>query len=86
MPSKKKSNTKDSTARRRATKRSEGGPVWTLGLPGEHGSSNGAEYEYQRIKNPYVPGEREKWLEKRDRLTLRAFEIAYENNHQRKTS
>ncbi len=60
--------------------------VSTLGLPGERGSSNGTQYEHQCIRNPHVPGEREKWLEKRDKLTLRAFEIAYKNHHQRKSS
>jgi len=84
MPLKKKSTAGKSRNRRRLIKPSERAPVYTLGLPGERGSSDGTRYEYQKIKNPYVPGEREKWLEKRDKLTLRAFEIAYENHHQRK--
>ncbi len=49
-------------------------------------SSNGTQYEYQRIRNPYVAGERERMLEKRRKLTLKAFRIAYENQHQRKSS
>lgn len=49
-------------------------------------SSNGMQYEYQRIRNPYVAGEREGMLEKRQKLTLKAFRIAYENQHQRKSS
>lgn len=82
MPPKKKST----AGRRRATKRSERAPVWTLGLPDERGGSNGTRYEHQMIKNPYVPGEREKMLEKREALTLRAFQIAYENHHPPKGS
>ncbi|HXI25784.1 MAG TPA: hypothetical protein VNG71_18145 [Pyrinomonadaceae bacterium] len=54
------------------------------GWSGELTGSNGTQYEYQRIRNPYVPGEREKMLEKREKLTLEAFKIAYENHHQRK--
>lgn len=54
--------------------------------PGERTSSNGTQYEHQRIRNPYVPGEREKMLEKREKLTLEAFRVAYENQHQRKRS
>lgn len=49
-------------------------------------SSNGTQYENQRIRNPYVAGERERMLEKRHKLTLKAFRIAYENQHQRKSS
>jgi len=49
-------------------------------------SSNGTQYEYQRFRNPYVAGEREGMLEKRQKLTLKAFRIAYENQHQRKSS
>ncbi|PYS24195.1 MAG: hypothetical protein DMF72_06615 [Acidobacteria bacterium] len=47
---------------------------------------NGTRYEYQRIRNPVAPGEREKMLEKRKKLTLKAFQIAYENQHQRKSA
>jgi hypothetical protein len=57
-------------------------PPW----PEQPVNPNGARYEYQRIKNPQVPGEREKMLEQRDKLTLRAFRIAYENHHKRKAS
>lgn len=54
-------------------------PAW----PGE--VRNGTRYEHQLIKNPHVPGEREKMLEKRNKLTLKAFQIAYENHHRRRT-
>lgn len=57
-------------------------PTW----PAERTSSNGTQYEYQRIRNPYVPGEREKMLKKREKLTLEAFRIAYEDHHRRKAS
>lgn len=51
---------------------------------GERTSSNGTRYEQQRIRNPADPKEREKMLEKREKLTLEAFRIAYEN-HRRKS-
>jgi len=86
MLSKSKSTKKKSTRSRRAGTRTVQLVVSTLGLPGERGSSNGTRYEYQLIKNPYVPGEREKMLEKREKLTLEAFRIAYENHHRRKSS
>ena len=57
-----------------------------VGLPGERGSANGTRYEYQHIRNPHVAGEREKMLAKREALTLRAFQLAYENHHSRKSS
>ena len=47
----------------------------------ESGGANGTQHEYQRLKNPYEAGEREKLLEKRAKLTLKAFRIAYENHH-----
>ena len=37
-------------------------------------------------KNPADPKEREKMLEKRKKLTLEAFRIAYEDHHRRKRS
>ena len=57
-----------------------------LTWPGQQTSSNGTQYEYQRIRNPHVAGEREKMLAKRDALTLKAFQIAFENHRQRKSS
>lgn len=56
------------------------GARFTLGLPGERESTNGTRYEHPRIKNPAVPGDREKMLEERAKLTLKAFRIAYENH------
>lgn len=50
-------------------------------MVGEGSGSNGTQYERQRIRNPYVPGERQKMIEKRTKLTLKAFRIAYENHH-----
>jgi len=86
MPSKKKSTPGKATRRRRSTKRSERAPVWTLGLPAERGSSNGKRYEQPLYKNPESKEEREKRLKKREALTLKAFQIAYENHHQHKAS
>ena len=68
----------DSTAARRA------GNVPPLAE--ERISSNGTRYEQQRIRNPADPKEREKMLEKRKKLTLKAFRIAYEDHHHRKAS
>jgi len=73
---------KASITRVRAHGRDDG-PEWPLALPGQ--DRNGARYEHPRIKNPQVPGEREKMLEKREKLTLQAFRIAYENRHRRKS-
>jgi hypothetical protein len=74
--------------RRRARKEDSPANITELlihgGWPGERTSSNGTQYERQRIRNPYVAGEREKMLEKREKLTLEAFRIAYENHHRRK--
>lgn len=86
MTLKKKSTAGKSTNRRRVIKPSERLPVDTLGLPGERGSSNGTHYEHQKMKNPEDKEEREKRLKKREALTLKAFQIAYENHHQRKAS
>ena len=72
-------------ARRSRITRGEG-TLLTLGLHGESGSSNGTRYEHQRIKNTADPKEREKMLEKRKKLTLEAFRIAYEDHHRRKRS
>ena len=55
-------------------------------LAGDRPSSNGTRYEQQRIRNPADPKEREKMLEKRKKLTLKAFRIAYEDHHHRKAS
>ena len=49
-------------------------------------SSNGTQHQYPRVSNPDVAGERERMLEKRQKLTLKAFQIAYENQHRRKSS
>jgi len=84
MPPKKKWNSKAGKSRRRR----DSGVTELLirggelpPLPGERTSSNGTQYEHQILRNPYVPGEREKMLEKREKLTLEAFRIAYENHH-----
>jgi hypothetical protein len=84
MPSK-KNPAKDKRHHRRVSKHSPAAPEWTLGLPGERTGSNGTR-EYQRIKNPQTSEQREKWLEKRDKLTLRAFQVAYKNHQPRKSS
>jgi len=84
MPSKKKSAGK-STHRRRATKRAAQAPAFALDFQGGRGSSNGTRYEQPLYKNPESKEEREKRLKKREALTLKAFRIAYENHHQRKS-
>jgi|SoiMetStandDraft_5_1073268.scaffolds.fasta_scaffold131534_2 hypothetical protein len=86
MPSKKKSIASKSSRRRRLTKRAAEAPAFTLGLPGERGSSNGTRYEQPLYKKPESKEEREKRLKKREALTLKAFQIAYENHHRRKAS
>lgn len=86
MPSKKKAIASLERRRRRVKANSPVTLDWTLGLPGEGRSANGKNREYQRIKNPQTREEREKWLAKKEALTLRAFQIAYENYHQRKSS
>ena len=78
MPAKKPHQEK---ASRRRTKMVSRDSLLPLTWPGERSSSNGTKYEYQMIRNPYVPGEREKMLESRKKLTLKAFQIAYENQH-----
>jgi hypothetical protein len=84
MPSKKKSRTgKSGTGR--IIKRAVAGSLLPP-LAGERTGSNGTQYECQRIRNPHVPGEREKMLEKREALTLKAFQIAFENHHPHKGS
>jgi hypothetical protein len=42
--------------------------------------------KHPRYVNPETREEREKRLAARKALTLKAFEIAYENNHRRKAS
>ena len=84
MPSKKKTTTERRKQSKHTAKLSPTAPEWTLGLANKRAGSNGLS-EYQHIKNPQSGEEREKWLEKRDELTLRAFQIAYEN-HRRKAS
>lgn len=85
MPSKKKTTSDKRKHRMSAAKRPTLVLDWNLGLPDERGGSNGTR-EYQRIRNPQTGEERKKWLEKRDKLTLRAFQMAYENHHHRKAS
>ena len=82
MPTKKKSDAHGRIDRKVPRGRENGFELPPLA--GERASQNGTRYEYQIIRNPYVPGEREKMLEKREKLTLEAFRIAYENHHRRK--
>jgi hypothetical protein len=49
-------------------------------------SSNGKQHEQPLYKNPETSEEREKRLAKREALTLRTFQIAYDNQHHRKSS
>ena len=48
--------------------------------------SNGANGEQPYRINPETNEERDKRLAKRKKLTLRAFQMAYENQHRRKVS
>ena len=86
MEPKKKSVRRKSARARSDSSNFEPSPKLTLSLPGKQGNSNGTRYELQRVKNPYVPGEREKMIARREALTLKAFRIAYENKHPRKAS
>jgi hypothetical protein len=73
--------------RRRAINKAEHGTVLTSVLADEKGvRSNGESYEQPCHKNPETTEEREKRLAKREALTLRAFQIAYDNHHSRKSS
>jgi len=83
MAPKKKSLTKSKSGHR-ASEKANQDALLRPALPVELTSGNGTAHEHQRVRNPYVPGEREKMLEKRKRLTLEAFRIAYENQHPRK--
>jgi hypothetical protein len=49
-------------------------------------SSNGKHYERPVVKKTETAEEREKRLAKREALTIRAFQIAYDNHHPRKSS
>lgn len=48
--------------------------------------SNGKHNEQSSRKNPETEEERNKRLAKREALTLKAFKIAYDNHHRRKSS
>jgi hypothetical protein len=80
---KKKSATKNST-RRRVTKPSEEKERRSLMFVRER--SNGTRYEQPLQRNSETNEQREKRLTKREALTLQAFQIAYDNRHQRKAS
>lgn len=82
MSSKKKTAAQRSKPRRRAEKLLPETSAWSGDLPGEN-ASNGSSRECQQIKNPQTGDDREKRLAKRDALTLRAFQIAYENHHRK---
>ncbi|HYJ88035.1 MAG TPA: hypothetical protein VEW46_18355 [Pyrinomonadaceae bacterium] len=58
----------------------------SLFLDGEGFSSNGKRYERPRHKSPETDEERKKRFAKREALTLRAFQIAYDNHHPRTSS
>jgi hypothetical protein len=86
MPLKKKPVAKKS-ARRSVEKRAQHASHLTRFWGVEESvSSNGKDYEQPHYKNPETAEEREKRLAKREALTLRAFQIAYDNHHQRKSS
>lgn len=86
MPSKKKpvaASQRDSRVRTRA----EHAPVLALFSSDDVGvSPNGKPYEQPGHKNHETAEEREKRLAKREALTLRAFQIAYDNHHPPKSS
>ena len=83
MPSKKRPVARKSP-RPRIGKRGQAGPTLTLFHGDEKDfSSNGKNYEQPHHKNPETAEQREKRLAKREALTFRAFQIAYDNHHQR---
>lgn len=83
MPAKGKSIKKKLTRSRPVVTRAAQAPQ---GLPGKPASANGTRYEQPRHKNAETFEQREQRLAKREALTLRAFQMAYENHHQRKSS
>jgi hypothetical protein len=83
----KKRQAKGNLGRRPVAKRAKHAPILTLFYGDEEDSrSNGKHYEEPCYKNPESAEEREKRLTKREALTLRAFQIAYDNHHPRKSS
>ena len=86
MQSKKKSIARES-ASRRVSKRAQDSPVPTSFLTAEEDvTSNGKRYQQPHDENPETDEEREKRFAKREALTLRAFQMAYDNHHQGKRS
>lgn len=84
MPVKKKAVAKEPS--QRVVGRAQNAPQLTVfGDAEENLTSNGKHYEEPLRKNPETEKEREKRLAKREALTLRAFQIAYDNNHPRKS-
>jgi hypothetical protein len=70
---------------RRASKPA-GSRLSSLSSKETHVSSNGKHHERPHHKKLETDEEREKRLAKREALTLRAFQIAYDNHHPRKSS
>lgn len=90
MPSKKNATTKSKkkkTSQRRKTAVAHFSKVWGAAdvLPLiETGNGQGKKQPY--CLNPETSADREKRLADRKALTLKAFQIAYDNHRQRKTS
>ena len=86
MPPKKKTVSSKST-RHRARKPTEPGPALTsFSSKEKRAKSNGMRYERSRTKPGETAEERQKRIAEMEALTLRAFQIAYENHHSRHSS
>lgn len=83
----KKKQAEGKLAGRRVVKRAKHAPMLTSFYGDEEDfRSNGKHYEEPHHKNPESAEERQKRLAKREALTLRAFQIAYDNHHSTKSS
>jgi hypothetical protein len=86
MQSKKEPVLKAEAARHKSARPKNVRPVPLIILGGQSSKTNGTHYEQPVIRNPEMAEAREKRLAKREALTLRAFKIAYDNHHNRKSS
>ena len=86
MKSNKKAAAKKSMRPKKSKAAGQGPTVPADFLDRTFSRSNGTRYEQPRYRNLEKGEEREKRLAKRKALTLRAFQIAYENHHRRKAS
>ena len=86
MPSRKKT-VSSKTIRHRARKPAEPSPALTsFSSKEKRVKSNGIRYERPLTKPGETAEERQKRIAEMEALTLRAFQIAYENHHSRHSS